>query len=205
MGGPERRGVSLAHVAVTAMRDEVFHGRLFFSEPSSSSSDGGAPPPSATEAAFECESKASDALWLALTTGAPVLMHKAVWDACALPLQRVLTNTAAALVEEQAEELVVPRVTAATAVEEEERPRLQLTQAAATDAEATGGQGGEASEASGGEEPSEGSEVNANAAEVASEQSEALYTVFDTVALEDSLRDIQVAALSRNPPSGSAA
>ena len=58
---------------------------------------------------------------------------------------------------------------------------------------------------SGGEEPSEGSEVNANAAEVASEQSEALYTVFDTVALEDSLRDIQVAALSRNPPSGSAA
>jgi hypothetical protein len=176
----ERRGVALTHVAVTSMRDEVFHGRLFFSEPSSS--DGGAPP--SAEAALECESKASDALWLALTTGAPVLMHKAVWDACALPLQRVLTNTAAALVEEQAAELVVPRVTAAAAAAEE-RPRLQLTQAAATDAEVTGAEGGEASEPI---------ELNANATEAASEQSEALYTVYDTVAMEDSLREIQVAA-----------
>lgn len=179
--------MALAHVAVTAMQDEVFHGRLFFSEPSSS--DGGAPP--SAEAAWECESKASDALWLALTTGAPVFMHKAVWDACALPLQRVLTNTAAALVEEQAAELVVPRVTAAAA-EEEERPRLQLTQAAATDAEATGGQGAEGGEAS---------EVNANATEAASEQSEALFTVYDTVAMEDSLREIQVAAPSSHLPS----
>jgi bifunctional DNase/RNase len=180
----ERRGVALTHVAVTAMRDEVFHGRLFFSEPSSGA-DGGTPP--SAEAAWDCESKASDALWLALTTGAPVLMHKAVWDACALPLQRVLTNTAAALVEEQAAELVVPRVTAAAAAAEE-RPRLQLTQAAATDAEVTGAEGGEAIELS------EASELNANA-------TEALYTVYDTVAMEDSLREIQVAAPSSHLPS----
>lgn len=77
-----RRGVALVHVAVTALRADVFHARLFFG----GGSEGGG-------AGLQCDSRASDGLWLALATGAPVLMHKAVWATCSLPLRAVLANT----------------------------------------------------------------------------------------------------------------
>eukprot|EP00976_Prorocentrum_cordatum_P078197 1183003-Prorocentrum_minimum.AAC.4 len=77
-----RQSVQLSHVAVTHLQNNTFHGRLFFS---AVKTDG-------ELAQWDCDSRASDAVWLAINENVPIYVNRDVWDQVSLPLGSVVNR-----------------------------------------------------------------------------------------------------------------
>mmetsp|Transcript_45275 Transcript_45275/g.75525 ORF Transcript_45275/g.75525 Transcript_45275/m.75525 type:complete len:398 (+) Transcript_45275:128-1321(+) len=76
-----RQGMELAHVAVIDMQDDTFYGRLFFE----GLKDG-------QLLQWDCDSRASDAVWLSMKTNVPIYVHRGVWDQVTLPIGDVVNK-----------------------------------------------------------------------------------------------------------------
>jgi len=67
-----KRDWKVLRVAIVALRDAVYIGRLFFGDAQTG------------EVVYDCDCRPSDACWLAIRTGAPIMVSKDVWEAAAV-------------------------------------------------------------------------------------------------------------------------
>lgn len=70
-----REDWKLLRVGVVELRNDVFVARLFFGDPATG------------EVKWDCDCRPSDATFLAMKSGAPIFVHKRVWDEAATQLK----------------------------------------------------------------------------------------------------------------------
>jgi bifunctional DNase/RNase len=68
---------SIVRVAITDLAESTFIGRIFFGDRTSE------------EIKWDVDARPSDSVFLALKYGAPIFIHKKVWDAVAAPLEEL--------------------------------------------------------------------------------------------------------------------
>ena len=68
---------SILHVAITGLSGFTFLGRIYFGDPQTG------------HIAWDVDCRPSDATWLATKCGAPIYVHRAVWDSVAAPLDEI--------------------------------------------------------------------------------------------------------------------